>query len=406
MGSPLGPSGFNTSAPGALTGNNGSLPGMASNTQANVTAGLQSQVQVSPAWTGAAGAFFGSILNNFSNVQALVTAALDTFLADLCDSITGATGGFINLNSWAASLRADASNALSGITTIATGVTGNISGATSSSDPTQVGTAVGTLNTTVQTSATPPKITIVNTTQIYTQDAGAKSFTFDLFGGSGGAARGPSASGSGAPGGGGGIGGWQKGVTILASALPNQFKLVIGAPGTSGSADNTAGTAGGDTMVTSLDGSVVYLRAGGGGPGLPIPTTATLPTTAYNGAPGSGNQTWSLANVSGGAGGARGVGNGGGTAGSAGSAGAGGAGGANGANAGGDGTSNTSSTVPGLGGSGGGGGGGAATGNAGNGGNGGVPGGAPGGGGGFYAGGFNGNGGTAAPGQAWVQANF
>jgi len=405
VGSPLGPSGYTTSGvPGIVTGNDGSLPSMVSNTQANVTATYQAQVQESPGWNGASSSLFGLILGGFSSVAANVTAAIDDFLANICDAITGLTGGFIDLSSWSASLRADASSALSGVSTISSGVTGNITGATSSSSASAVGTAVSTLNSTVQTSAQPPTLTIINTTQNYTQPAGAKSFTFNIFGDGGSGGRGPTVSGGGYPAGSGAIGGWEQ-VTVLASVLPSTFKCNIG-PGHAGaSTDNTAGTAGIGSSITNTAGTITYAAAGGGGPGLPIPTTVTLPTTAYNGAPGTGNMTWALVN-NGGCGGERGPNASAGYAGSPGSSGAGGAGGASGGNAGGNGVSNASTAVPGSGGCGGGGGDGGAAGNAGAGGNGGTPSGGGGGGGGFYTAGVNGNGGTSMPGQIWAQANF
>lgn len=291
------------------------------------------------------------------------------------------------------------------ISTTVRGVTGNITGSTETDDPAQIGPAVSTLNQTVQTGAQPPQVTIINSTQPYTQPAGAKSFTFDVFAAGGAGARGPSVSGSGYPGGSGGIGGWQE-VTIAASSLPPTFMCNVGVGGTPGTADNAAGTAGGDSTVTSMDGSVIYVQATGGKGGRPVASGSTLPTTAFNGMPGSGNMTWSVMfPFGGGCGGMRGYNGGSGTDGFNGANGAGGSGGATGL-AGGNGASNFSASIPGVGGSGGGGGGGGLTGNAGPGGKGGTPAGGGGGGGAFYAGGVNGNGEAGGPGQIWIQANF
>lgn len=113
MGSPLGSSGLNTSAPGLITGNDGSLPGLVSNTQPTVTAALQAKVQDSPAWTGASGSFFGLILNNFTSALGLVTNEIDSFLASLCNAITGATGGLIDLSGWASTLEGNVTTAQS-----------------------------------------------------------------------------------------------------------------------------------------------------------------------------------------------------------------------------------------------------------------------------------------------------
>jgi hypothetical protein len=292
------------------------------------------------------------------------------------------------------------------ISTTVRGVTGSITGSVETDDPSQVGPAVSQLNQTVQTGAQPPQVTIINTTRSYTQPAGAKSFTFDVFGAGGGGARGPSVSGSGYPGGSGGIGGWQE-VTIAASSLPPTFMCNIGAVGAAGTADNQAGGDGGTSSVTSMDGSVIYVSATGGKGGRPVASGTTLPSTAFNGMPGSGNMTWSvLFPFGGGCGGARGINGDVGTSGYNGSNGAGGAGGTGGGGAGGNGSSNISASIPGVGGSGGGGGGGGVTGNGGKGGKGGTPAGGGGGGGAFYAGGVNGNGDTGGPGQIWIQANF
>ncbi|MFE2998654.1 hypothetical protein ACFXG4_27085 [Nocardia sp. NPDC059246] len=390
----------------AGTGKDGSLPGLAGRTQDAVSAALKQQLEQSPNWSGLGPAFKGAIggMGDMLLGQLVSTlAGVDINFDILGIDIDLRPLGF--LGAWGQQLQQQGQQALAGVSSIASGVTGNITGASSSSDPSHVGTAVNTLNTTVQTNAQPPSITIVNTTRNYTQIPGTKSFTFNLFAGGGGGARGPSVSGSGMPGGGGGVGGWEQ-VTILASALPSTFTCNVGSGAGGAGADNNPGYAGGTTSITDTSGTTIYASAGGGGAGQPIPTSATLPTTAYNGAPGTGNMTWALTNLSGGAGGLRGISGGVGSNGSNGSSGTGGTGGASGAGTGGTGGSNTSTVVPGLGGSGGGGGDGGATGSAGNGGNGGAPGGGGGGGGAFYAAGFNGNGGASGPGQIWIQANF
>lgn len=355
-----------------------------------------------------------SVMQAFGSVQlnaaALVQAGIDELLANLLRSLAKidvlGVEPFAFLGSWADTLDAQAQQALSGVSTIASGVTGNITGASSSSNPSAVGSAVSTLNSTVQTAAQPPQITIINTSQTYTQPAGAISFDIDVFGDGGGGGRGPTTSGSGYPAGGGGVGGWQK-VTLLASSLPTTFQCNVGTGGSAGTADNTAGTAGTGSSITNLAGTITYVSASGGGAGQPIPTSVSLPTSLYSGAPGTGNMTWALPNpYGGGVGGERGINSGVGNSGVSGSGGTGGAGGVSGAGAGVNGQSAASTLVPAMGGSGGGGGDGGASGNAGSGGSGGTPSGGGGGGGGFYTAGVNGNGGAGGPGRIWIKANF
>ncbi len=58
----------------------------------------------------------GDIVKSFSGVSVNLGAAVDAgvkrFAADLCDAVTGATGGLINLGGWARDLRAEAAQAL------------------------------------------------------------------------------------------------------------------------------------------------------------------------------------------------------------------------------------------------------------------------------------------------------
>lgn len=239
MGSPLGPSDFNTSATGATTGNNGTLPAMVSNTQPNVTTQLQSTAQTSPAWNGASGSFFSGILGGFSNATGLVNAAVDTLLADLCDAITGVTGGLVNLSGWATSLRADATTALTGTTTISTGITNNISGAVMSSTPAGVAPAVQLLNATVQASGSAPQIDIYNQSGTWPAPAGGKTVDLALVGASGGSAQGGMGS-TGAAGGAGGAGGYSVFTGITMSSLPSSCAVSVGIGGTGG--QNAAAT--------------------------------------------------------------------------------------------------------------------------------------------------------------------
>ncbi|MDG3012368.1 hypothetical protein G4X40_19700 [Rhodococcus sp. D2-41] len=64
-------------------------------------------------------------------------AFLDQVGANVCNWVTGATGGIIDLSSWATNLHNQANAAMAGVNTIATGITTG-AGATPSSDPTQV----------------------------------------------------------------------------------------------------------------------------------------------------------------------------------------------------------------------------------------------------------------------------
>ncbi len=238
MGSPLGPSGYTTSGvPGILTGNDGSLPSMVDNTQAKVTADYQAQTQQSTGWNSASSNFFGGILSGFPNVNGLVTAAIDTFLANLCDAITGATGGLINLNGWASSLRADASAALTNTSTIASGVTSNITGSAPSDASVDVGPAVQLLNATVQASGTAPRIDIFNRSATWNKPAGMTTGSLILTPPGGGGAIGGLAYGqNGAAGGGGGPGGPAVYNGIAASSLLSTESVVVplGASGAGG----------------------------------------------------------------------------------------------------------------------------------------------------------------------------
>ncbi|WP_067891165.1 DUF7257 domain-containing protein [Nocardia vaccinii] len=236
MGSPLGPSGYTTSGvPGILTGNDGSLPSMVDNTQAKVTADYQAQTQQSTGWNSASSNFFGGILSGFPNVNGLVTAAIDTFLADLCDAITGATGGLINLNGWASSLRADASAALTNTSTIASGVTSNITGSAESTAAADVGPAVQLLNATVQASGKAPRIDIYNRSATWTKQTGMTTAdAMEIGSGGGGAQGGVAFNTSGAAGGGGGQGGYTFTSGISAASLPSTAPVVVPVGGSGG----------------------------------------------------------------------------------------------------------------------------------------------------------------------------
>ncbi|MFC4126446.1 hypothetical protein [Nocardia rhizosphaerae] len=69
-----------------------------------------------PTEDAARSAMAAPVVRSFSNVAinfgAVIEAGVKDFLADLCDAITGATGGFIDLSGWARTLRADADQAL------------------------------------------------------------------------------------------------------------------------------------------------------------------------------------------------------------------------------------------------------------------------------------------------------
>lgn len=139
MGSPLGPSGYTTSGvPGIVTGNDGSLPSMVSNTQDNVTATYQGQVQDSTGWNGASSSFFGGILGGFSNAVGLVTNAVDDLLANLCNAITGLSGGLIDLSSWATALEGGVTTAQSTATAAQSSATAAMAVATGKPSLTQI----------------------------------------------------------------------------------------------------------------------------------------------------------------------------------------------------------------------------------------------------------------------------
>jgi len=233
MGSPLGSGDFDTSAPGAVTGGDGSVSALVNNTQANVTSALQAQQQASPAWNGASGTFFGTILGGFSSGPGLVTSATDDLLASLCDAITGFTSGLIDLSGWATSLRADATTALDGTSTISTGITNEITGALASSLPAGVAPAVQLLNYTVQASGSTPLIDIYNTPGTWTAAPAATTVDLALMAASGGSAQGGMGT-TGAAGGAGGAGGYSVFTGIAVSGLPSSCAVDVGVGGTGG----------------------------------------------------------------------------------------------------------------------------------------------------------------------------
>lgn len=232
MGSPLGTSGFDTSAAGAVSAGP-SMSGQANNTQANVTSGLQAQAQQSPAWTGASGSFFSGILGSFTNATNLGNYLIDSFLASLCDAITGATGGLINLSGWASSLRADATTALTGTSTISAGVSNNITGATATTTPAGVGPAVQLLNATVQAAGNTPRVDIFNQPGTWNAPAGGTVVDLKLIAASGGSAQGGMGT-TGAAGGAGGAGGYSVWYSITMSSLPSSVAVNVGIGGTGG----------------------------------------------------------------------------------------------------------------------------------------------------------------------------
>lgn len=349
--------------------------------------------------------FFNGILGGFFSAVDGAVAAVNQFISDLVLDLKGVTGGFIDLTGFFHTQSADIDTANTGVHTIAAAVTGNITGAVTSTDPNHVGDAVALINETVQTLATPPSLTVLNVTTDIVKDPGAKSYTFDLMAPGAGGGKGPNASGTGGAAGGGGIGGWHT-VSILASALPSTFRIKIGPAGVGATSDNTAGTDAGNVAIMSTDETVIYAQATGGKGGRPVPSAST-PSTTYNGKNGAGNQTWALiaGYFSGGLGGYRSYNGDAGYDGSNGTSTAGGAGGSSSGGAGGPGESITTSE-PGIGGSGGGGGS-RASGNGGAGGDGGTPGGGGGGAGGYYALGVNGTrGGNGGAGRVRMQINY
>ncbi|MBO0878930.1 MAG: hypothetical protein J2P17_00785 [Mycobacterium sp.] len=342
------------------------------------------------------------------NFGAFGTAILDGIGANICDWITGASGGIINLKSWSAQLRQDATDAVNNSVTIANGVNSNITGATPSTNPADVGNSVAVLNNTVQSSSQPPQTTIVTATQNVSIPTGCRTVSMQIFGAGGGGARGQVGGGSGTQGGGGGVGGWNKDVSLPTYAMTSTLHVVIGTKGIGGTADSTPGTAGGTSYVASADGTTIYAQATGGGGGQPFTSVNPTDPTVFNGTAGSGNGVAQLPGKIGGHGGCYQSGGiaAAATAGAGGLNVPGGAAGAAGAGTGGNGTDDTSTLLPGNGGSGGGGGGANTTGNAGNAGHGGHPGGAGGGGGAFYTFGSNGNGGDGADGEIWLTFVF
>ncbi|OXR46680.1 hypothetical protein B7C42_01655 [Nocardia cerradoensis] len=304
----------------------------------------------------------------------------------------------------AAQIAADTAN--SGVSTVASGVTANITGSSSSSNPADVGNSIGILNNTVQSSSQPPQTVIVTTTQDVPIPTGCRTVVMNVFGPSGGGARGGNSGGSGLAGGPSGIGGWQKDISMQASVMTSTLHCVIGTKGLGATSDTTAGADGnGSSYVASADGSVKYCEATAGKGGKPMTTASSSPDwSSLTGAAGSGNGVQTVPGKSGGHGGIRNLFNA--TDGANGLNVSGGTAGASAGSAGGNGSDDTSTLTPGNGGSGGGGAPGGATGNAGKGGNGGHPGGAAGGGGAFYAVGSNGNGGDGADGEIWLKFVF
>lgn len=341
------------------------------------------------------------------NFGAFGTAILDGIGANICDWITGATGGIINLRAWAAELRQDATNAVNSAVTISQGVTGNITGSSTSSNASDVGNSVAILNATVQSSSQPPQTVIVTSTQDVNIPTGCRTVVFNVFAGGGGGARGIVSGGSGAPGGGGGVGGWQKDIAIAASSLPATLHCVVGTGGAGATTDNTPGGTGGTSKVTNTAGTTTYVQATGGAGGQPVSATATSNFDSYNGAPGTGNGIGTLnGQTHGGYGGWYGN-NTPAEAGANGSSVSGGAGGgASNGTDGGNGQDDTSTLTPGMAGSGGGGGASGTSGSGHNGGNGGHPSGAGGGGGQFWTFGNNGSGGNGADGEIWLKFVF
>jgi hypothetical protein len=323
-------------------------------------------------------------------VQAFGTAAMDLIGAQVCDFVTGATGGFINLRSWSAQLRTDASNAINGTISISQGVTGPITG-TASSNPSSVQPAVTQLNNQVQISSQAANIQVFNASGIWTKPTGAKSIEVHEVGGGGGGARGSGSAGS--PGGGGGAGGYNT-YTLQASDVTSTVGVNVGLGSAGGAVDNQSGGTGGTSVFGSYSGG-----AGGGTGGIPGITTSLAADLV--GAQGFGNSPY--INPYGGIGGgnsgtnpdgqngANGIGSHGGAHGTGGGAG-------------------SPGTSPGSGfygpGSGGGGGDQRANATAGAGGAGGFPGGAGGGGGAYITSGFCGNGGAGAAGQVVVITHF
>jgi hypothetical protein len=124
------------------------------------------------------------------------------------------------------------------------------------------------------------KITVYDTagTTTVTKATGAVSHNFWVFGAGagGGAGNKVGALTNGEGGGGGGGGGMSLfSADMPTSVLPSQYNVVVGASGTGGAAstaDNTSpgasGVAGGDSKVTSTDGTVIYIIANGGSLGV------------------------------------------------------------------------------------------------------------------------------------------
>lgn len=176
------------------------------------------------------------------NFGAFGVALLDTIGANICQWITGETGGIINLSGFAAQLRQDATDALStavtaqaATQTISDGVTSNITGAASSTSAADVGPAVQLLNATVQASGKAPRIDIFNRSATWTKPTGMTTASVMTVGsGGGGAQGGTQFNSSGAAGGGGGQGGYSFTSAIPTASLPSTAAVVVPIGGSGG----------------------------------------------------------------------------------------------------------------------------------------------------------------------------
>jgi hypothetical protein len=344
------------------------------------------------------------------NFGAFGTAILDGIGANIVDGIADIDIPFLGqpfagLHAWANQLRQDATDAVNNAIAISQGVTGNITGSTQSGNASDVGTSVAILNNTVQSSSQPPQTVIITATQDVTVPTGCRTVVMNIFGGSGGGARGAVVSGSGLAGGAGGVGGWQKDLSLPTYSLTSTLHCVVGTKGIGATTDGTAGTDGGTSYVANAAGTTIYAQATGGKGGKPMMSGSSSPDfSTLNGAPGSGNGISSLPGTTGGHGGIYNL-----VAAAAGANGLNVSGGNAGSTGGGNGTAGSddnSTLIPGNGGSGGGGGAAGSSGNAGNGAHGGHPAGAGGGGGAFYTFGQNGSGGDGADGEIWLTFVF
>lgn len=167
-----------------------------------------------------------------------------------------------------------ATTAQTNTATIATGVTGNVTGSNATSEPGYVGSAVAILNSALAGATSAPQVNIYNANATWSKPAGCLNMDIHVIAASGNAAAGGSYfGGSGSGGGGGGGGGYSKSLALAASSVTATVAVTVG---------TTAG-------ASSSYGS--YVSATGGGNGA---TNGTV------GANGTGNQT---VNVSGGRGG-------------------------------------------------------------------------------------------------------